>query len=416
MKDNVVKVTLWGKPVGYVYWDKASRRAQFQYDDEFVRGGYDIAPLTMPVQSERSRAGMTWPGDTDKLYRGLPPMLADSLPDHWGSSIFNAWLRENRINSSDVTSVDQLSFIGSRGMGALEFEPAEELGGNDAFAVDVQRLYEFAKEVLSERSAVRLTPERSVLWQDLIKLGTSPGGKRPKAIVAINEQTGEVRSGQTSVPDGFAHYILKYADNGAFPFAKMEYIYYRMATAAGIQMMPSMLREYGGVTHFLTQRFDRVGNRKIHTQTLAAMAPGADSYDDIFRTIRMLRLPYKAAEQQYLRMVFNVLARNVDDHSKNFAFCMDASGQWSLSPAYDITFAVDPSAPAYVNRHSLLVNGKEDRITLDDLISVAHRNDIFNPKPLIEQVRDALAGFRELAESYGLDDGLIETVEKEIKR
>lgn len=414
MKTNAVKITLWGKTVGYIYWDKKSKRALFQYEDSYVQTGWDLAPLTMPLSSERSRRGMVWPGNTDKLYQGLPPMLADSLPDHWGNSIFNAWLRENHIKSSDVNPVDLLSFIGKRAMGALEFEPAQDLGGEDAFDIDVQKLYDFAQDVLSAREAVTLTAERSVLWQDLIKLGTSPGGRRPKAIIAFNPETGEAKSGQAEVPDGFIHYILKYDDGSAFPFARMEYVYYRMATAAGIIMMPSQLRDFGGVTHFLTQRFDRIGGEKVHVQTLAAMVPGADSYDDLFEVIRRLRLPYSASEQQFLRMVFNVLARNVDDHAKNFSFCMDHNGTWTLSPAYDVTFALDSSAPAYANRQSLFVNGKDSDITTADLLEVAERNDITRPKELIAQVQKALSTFDVQAHEIGVPEEIVRIVKKEI--
>ena len=414
MKMNVVKVILWGRTVGYVSWDKKSRRAFFQYDDAYVADGRELAPLTMPLTSERTRRNMVWPGNTDKLYQGLPPLLADALPDHWGNSIFKAWMRDNGIRSSDVTPVDQLSFIGSRAMGALEFEPAQDLGSDKAFDVDVQKLYDFAREVLSSREKITLTSECSVLWQELVKLGTSPGGKRPKAIVAVNPRTAEVKSGQTEVPEGFIHYILKYDDGSSFPFARMEYVYYRMAVIAGIEMMPSMLRQYEGVTHFLTQRFDRVGNERIHTQTLAAMAPGANDYDDLFEVIRRLRLPYKDSEQQFLRLVFNVLARNVDDHSKNFSFCMDNTGTWRLSPAYDLTFAVDTSAPAYVNRHSLFVNGKDDKITIADLLEVAARNDIRNPKELIERVRAVIADFPSIARENEIPDEIIQVLRKEI--
>lgn len=414
MKTNAVKITLWGKTVGYIYWDKKSKRALFQYEDSYVQTGWDLAPLTMPLSSERSRRGMVWPGNTDKLYQGLPPMLADSLPDHWGNSIFNAWLREKHIKSSDVNPVDLLSFIGKRAMGALEFEPVQDLGGEDAFDIDVQKLYDFAQDVLSAREAVTLTAERSVLWQDLIKLGTSPGGRRPKAIIAFNPETGEAKSGQAEVPDGFIHYILKYDDGSAFPFARMEYVYYRMATAAGIIMMPSQLRDFGGVTHFLTQRFDRIGGEKVHVQTLAAMVPGADSYDDLFEVIRRLRLPYSASEQQFLRMVFNVLARNVDDHAKNFSFCMDHNGMWTLSPAYDVTFALDSSAPAYANRQSLFVNGKDSDITTADLLEVAERNDITRPKELIAQVQKALSTFDVKAHEIGVPEEIVRIVKKEI--
>ena len=258
-------------------------------------------------------------------------------------------------------------------------------------------LYEFAKQILNERETTVLNQENSILWQDLIKISSSPGGKRPKAIVALNKTTGEVISGQGTIPQGFQHYILKYDDNSAYLFAKLEYVYYRMAVDAGIEMMPSELRMYGGVTHFLTQRFDRNGNEKIHTQTLAAMSPMSDSYEDIFAVIRRLNLPYEDSKQQYLRMVFNVIARNVDDHSKNFSFCMSRNGIWRLSPAYDLTYSVDLAAPAYANKHSLTVNGKNEDITREDLEIVGLNNDIQDYKALIDMVAKAVAKFEDYA-------------------
>ena len=295
-------------------------------------------------------------------------------------------------------------------MGALQYDPAQKLGDNSAFSVDVQRLYEFAKQVLNERKTTVLNQENSVLWQDLIKISSSPGGKRPKVILALNKATGEVISGQGLIPEGFQHYILKYDDNSAYPFSKLEYIYYRMALDAGINMMPSELRAYEGVTHFLTQRFDRNRNEKIHMQTLAAMSPESDSYEDIFAVIRRLNLPYEDSKQQYLRMVFNVIARNVDDHSKNFSFCMNRDGIWRLSPAYDLTYSVDLSAPAYANRHSLTVNGKNEDIIREDLEIIGLNNDIQDYKALIDTVANAVVNFEVYAKELGLDEKLIESI------
>ena len=407
MDTNAIKVTLWGMDVGYLYWDKKQKLAVFEYEESFFEAGLDIAPLSMSINSQRSRKGMPWLGNSDKLYVGLPPMLADSLPDKYGNSLFTSWLRENKISTKQITPVDHLSFIGSRAMGALEFEPAKDLGSNSAFDVDVQKLYLFAKEVLSERGDTVLQAENSILWQDLIKISSSPGGKRPKAIVAINKETNEVKSGQGTIPNGFEHYILKYDDSSSYPYAKLEYVFYLMAVAAGIHIMPSELKTYEGVTHFLTKRFDRVGNEKLHVQTLAAMSPFATSYEDLFAVIRQLNLPYEDSEQQYLRMVFNVLAKNVDDHSKNFAFTMNKDGVWRLSPAYDITFSIDLAAPAYANTHALTVNGKDDDITMDDLIKVAKSNDIRNYKALIAQVQLGISGFETLAMEFGIDQKLI---------
>ncbi len=413
METNVVKVKLWGKDVGYLSWDKKSGKSIFEYEHSFIEQGLDIAPLTMSIHSPRSQKQLPWLGDTEKLYQGLPPMIADSLPDKWGNSLFRAWLRDNKISTKKTNPIDHLSFIGSRSMGALEYEPAQKLGDNTTFSVNVQNLYDFAKKVLDERETTILNQGNSILWQDLIKISSSPGGKRPKAIVAINEVTGEVVSGQGIIPKGFKHYILKYDDNSIYPFAKLEYAYYQMAIEAGISIMHSELRSYGSVTHFLTQRFDRIGNEKIHMQTLAAMSPLSYSYEDIFAVIRRLNLPYEDSRQQYLRMVFNVIARNVDDHSKNFSFCMNKDGIWRLSPAYDLTFSVDLAAPAYSNRHSLTVNEKNEDITRKDLEMVGRNNDIQDYKALIDSVVNAVSKFESYARKLDIDSRLIEKIKSE---
>ena len=410
METNAVKVKLWGMDVGYLSWDKKARVAVFEYEPSFLEQQLDIAPLTMSINSLRSQKQLPWTGDKDKLYQGLPPTIADSLSDKWGNSLFKAWLRDNNISTKRTTPIDHLSFIGSRAMGALEYEPSQKLGDNSTFSVDVQRLYEFAKQVLNERETTVLNQENAILWQDLVKISSSPGGKRPKAIVALNKNTGEVISGQGLIPEGFEHYILKYDDNSVYPFAKLEYVYYRMALDAGITMMSSELRTYEGVTHFLTKRFDRNGNEKIHTQTLAAMSPTSDSYEDIFAVIRRLNLPYEDSRQQYLRMVFNVIARNVDDHSKNFSFCMNRNGIWRLSPAYDLTYSVDLAAPAYSNRHALTVNGKNEDITREDLETVGLNNDIQDCKSLIDTVTNAVAKFEDYTKELGIDETITESI------
>jgi serine/threonine-protein kinase HipA len=413
METNVVMVKLWGLPVGYLSWDKKMDVGVFEYEQSFLNKGLDIAPLTMSVHSPRSKKQIPWTGDKDKLYLGLPPMIADSLPDKWGHSLFKAWLRDHQISTKSVTPVDHLAFIGNRAMGALEYEPAQKLGDDSVFSVNIEQLYQFAKQVLNEREATVLNAENSILWQDLIKISSSPGGKRPKAIVAINKSNGEIISGQGCIPNGFEHFILKYDDNSSYPMAKLEYVYYQMALDAGINMMPSELRSYGTVTHFLTQRFDRNGNNRRHTQTLAAMSPRSDSYEESFGVIRKLNLPYEDSRQQFLRMVFNVLARNVDDHSKNFSFCMSSDGAWRLSPAYDLTYSVDISAPAYMNRHSFTVNGKNQDITRKDLEVVAQQNDIHDYKNLIESVCKAVAKFKAYALDLKIDEQLIDTIESD---
>ena len=229
METNVIMLKLYDMPVGYLSWDKKVNSAIFEYDPTFLTKDIDIDPLTMSINSPRSQKQLPWTGNKDSLYMGLPPLIADSLPDKWGHSLFNAWLRDNKIPARKITPIDHLSFIGSRAMGALEYEPAQKLGAGSVFSVDVEMLYEFAKKVLNDREATVLNAKNSILWQDLIKISSSPGGKRPKAIVAVNKDTGEIISGQGNIPDGFEHFILKYNDNSSYPFARLEYIYYQMA-------------------------------------------------------------------------------------------------------------------------------------------------------------------------------------------
>ena len=409
---EAVKISIHGQPVGYLTWDSRKSRALFEYDRTFVEAGLDIAPICMSTHSTRSQKGMVWPGNEDKLYKGLPPTFADSLPDKWGSTLFAKWVKQNNIRSNDITPLDHLAFIGRRAMGALEYEPALPINGEEPSNVDIQQLYDFSMKILNERETEVLTEDESILWQDLIKISTSAGGKRPKAIVAINDKTGQVMSGQGAIPDGFTHYILKYDDGKGFPYAKMEYAYYLIAQKAGIRMMPSQLRTFGNITHFLTERFDRMGNVKIHTQTLAAMQPGADCYEDIFTVMRTLNLPYEDFRQLFKIMVMNVLGGNIDDHSKNFSFLMDSSGKWHLAPAYDITCCIDPSGPSYLNRHEFSVNGKKIDITKQDLIEVGKRQDLSNCAGLYEEVESSLAQLPQIASELGIPKQWIERNEQ----
>ena len=409
---EAIKVTLHENTVGYLAWDPRQKRALFEYDKDFVSAGMDMAPICMPLKSARSRQGMVWYGNTDKLYKGLPPTFADSLPDKWGTLLFNKWVIENQLSAKKITPLDHLAFIGKRAMGALEYEPALSIGDNEPSNVDVRQLFDYSMNVLSEREATILNSDESILWQDLIKISTSAGGKRPKAIVAINDADGQVMSGQGEIPEGFTHYILKYDDGKGFPHAKMEYIYYQIATQAGIQMMPSQLRTFGNVTHFLTERFDRKGNEKIHTQTLAAMYPNADSYEDVFSLMRKLSLPYTDFIQLFKIMVMNVLGRNVDDHNKNFSFLMSQEGKWRLAPAYDLTYCFDASAPIYANQQELSIHGKRDSITRQDLLEVGKQQDISNVGHLYEEVVESLSTLPGLASEMDIPQKLINDIYK----
>ena len=388
MENNIVKVKLWGQEVGLLYWDKKSHKAIFEYNPAFVRKGIDIAPLTSSIHSIAGRQPI--PGNTDKIYQGLPPFIADSLPDKWGNRVFEHWAKMRGIKSSDITPVDKLSFIGSRGMGALEFEPAMSIQ-DDAQDIQIQDLYALAQRIFDERSEVSVLPEESITMQRLYAVGTSAGGQHPKAILAIHAKTGEIRSGQLDWSQEYKYYILKFAESSTFPHTQVEMAYYQMATNMGINMMPSQLKEIDGQYHFLTERYDRQNGERIHTQTLAAMSETACSYEDLMTVARKLDIPQTEQEQLYKRMVMNILGGNVDDHTKNFSFMLPKGGQWHITPAYDMTFTVDLAAMQYVNYHNLSVRGKVTNILEEDLLAFAKDNSIKNAARIIDQVANVLS-------------------------
>lgn len=388
MENNIIKVKLWGYEVGLLYWEKKSCRAIFEYNPAFVHKGIDIAPLTSSIYSIAGRQPIQ--GNTDKIYQGLPPFIADSLPDKWGNRVFEYWAKMRGIKSSDITPVDKLSFIGSRGMGALEFEPAMNVQ-DDAQNIQIQDLYALAQRIFDERAEVSVLPEESITMQRLYAVGTSAGGQHPKAILAIHSETGEIRSGQLDWPKEYKYYILKFAESTTFPHTQVEMAYYRMATDMGINMMPSQLKEIDGQYHFLTERYDRQNGERIHTQTLAAMSETACSYEDLLTIARRLNVPQSEQEQLYKRMVMNIFGGNVDDHTKNFSFMLPRGGEWHITPAYDITFTVDLDAMKYVNYHNLSIRGKVTNITEEDLLAFAKDNSIKNAARIIDQVASVLS-------------------------
>lgn len=413
MINNVVNVKLWGRIVGQVYWSKERRKALFSYSADWIKTGLEIAPLTAPVKSPRAIAGLPFEGEAGKLYEGLPPFLADSLPDDWGNRLFRQWAINNKIPWKDITPVDRLAYMGSRGMGALEFEPAlnqDEISGN----IHLDLLYKAAQNVLSERFEISVQ-SKDVSLQLLCQVGTSPGGRRPKALVAINDETGEIRSGQVANPPGFSYYILKFDEAIPLLSPAIEYTYWKMADDAGIDMMQSGLVEIEGRKHFLTKRFDRQDGKKIHRLSLAGITPLADSYEDLFQVARLLRLQKKEIQELFRRTVFNILACNVDDHNKNFSFLMGEDGKWRLAPAYDLTFTVDPSAPGYVNRHCLSLGGKDAGFVMKDILYFAKNNDIADADMEIRRVADAVAKFSRFAKEADVDTSVIHLVEKSIK-
>ena len=419
MNGNVVKVVLWEKTVGYLSWDKTHWKTEtsvFQFDRDFLSLGWDISPIQLSLSSKMARSGLDIRGGNPKdVFRGLPPVFADSLPDHWGNSLFRSWAKEHKVSMKDVSAVDYLSFIGKRGMGALEYLPAAIEDEDQPFDVDVSRLYEFARSVLEERTDVRFTTDRELLWQVLIKLGTSPGGKRPKALIAVNPEKGVIKSGQVLLPPGYDYYVLKYDnEDDLFPYARMEYAYSRMCRDAGIKMPYTELRPFDNASHFLIKRFDRLEEEKVHMQSLRALNGETHSYEEAFDVIEKLRLDYEDKEQLFRRMVFNVIGGNIDDHDKNISFLMNKKGQWSLAPAYDVVYSIDPDA-LYVQKGQFMsINDKNQGITIDDLITVARHYSVNRPERIIEQVMDIISKVDDYLRQDGVCESAIKTIMSEL--
>lgn len=393
---EALRVILWEMEVGRLAWDRKRKRAYFIYNPVFLAGKWDIAPLAASIKDVRSSMPI-W-GDDDRKFQKLPPFLADSLPDDWGNQLFECWRTENKLSIADITPLEKLSFIGKRGMGALEFIPETSHKGTKD-KIDVQSLVQLAQRIFSERENARIRPDESLTLQSLIAVGTSAGGRQPKAVVAIQPQTGEIRSGQISGLKGYDYCILKFGDTERSS-AELEMAYYKMACRAGIRMMESRLIEVERQQHFLTKRFDRDGDKKLHIQTLAALYPDADSYEKLLWVCRKINIPEADCEEVFRRMVFNILANNTDDHNKNFAFIMNQEGDWRLSPAYDMTFIFNTGGYQPQNERCLMIRGKLNNITLQDVIDFASDNGIQKPESIIHDVAKAIATFRELAVQY----------------
>ena len=385
--------------------------SSFQFDRDFINNGLDIAPLVAPLSSAIVQRGFPFSGNKEKPYYGLPEFIADSLPDHWGNVVFQKWLEANNLHTRQINIVDRLSFIGKRAMGAFEFQPAH-IKEDASIDIELSSLYELANRIFNDRQNVSIDINNGLIIEDLYKVGTSAGGQRPKAIIAIDETTGIIRSGQADLPQNFKHYILKFDTSKPddFPFTKIEMAYYLMARDCGIDMMPSKLVEIEGTQNFLTQRFDRVDGIRIHTQTMAAMSSFADTYEDLFVIGRKINLTAEEQTQQYRRMVFNILAGNVDDHTKNFSFLMYPNGEWHISPAYDLIFSIDPDSRLFRN-HELSVRGKRNNITRKDLIDFAKAQDIKNPANIIEQTIEVVKKFNDYAEQVGISEYWISRIQ-----
>ncbi len=382
---SVAEVRLWGRTIGAVALEEGSRTAAFQYDPAFVGSGIELSPITMPL----SQRLYQFPSLAQASFHGLPGLLADSLPDKFGHALIDAWLATQGRRPDSFDAVERLCYIGVRGMGALEFAPAKGPPLRRSAKLQVDELVKVASQVLTHRTSLQVSfapGRRHEGLQEILRVGTSAGGARAKAIIAWNPNTAEVRSGQVRAPTGFEYWLLKFDGVSANQdkeledpkgYTVIEYAYALMAAQVGIDMSECRLMEEGGRRHFMTRRFDRLNDGgKLHMQSLAALAhfdfnaAGAHSYEQAFDVIKRLGLSMRDREQQFRRMIFNVVARNQDDHVKNVAFLMDKAGAWSLSPAYDVSYAYNP-AGLWTNRHQMTINGKADDFSREDFKAVA---------------------------------------------
>ena len=404
---EALKIFLWGMEIGRLAWHEGHRLSYFTYNPEFLRGNLDVAPLTASIHHPLSTRAIF--GETERIYQKLPSFIADSLPDAWGNQLFEQWRKENHLTEKNVTSLEKLAFIGKRGMGALEFVPEIDRGTMPD-KIDIKALANLAEKIAIDRENVRIMPDESLTLQSLISVGTSAGGRQPKGIIAINKETGEIRSGQIDVDPNFDYYLLKFGDENRSS-AELEQTYYEMALAAGINMMESRLLEVEGTKHFLTKRFDRNETGKLHTQTLAAMNPEADSYEKLLTVCRKLHLPEVDCQEVFRRLVFNILANNTDDHHKNFTFIMNRQGLWRLSPAYDLTYIFDTGGYLPNKEHCLMIGGKVQDISFEDILSFAGENGIRTPESIIRKVASAVSSFRTLAQKNGVREEWIGRIE-----
>ncbi len=427
---DVVEIKIWGQLVGAARWDEEQQLASFQYDKKFLAENHDLSPIKMPLQNgERI---YSFPElrkqkhQETSTFKGLPGLLADALPDKYGNQLINIWLAQEGRPPNSMNPVEQLCFIGSRGMGALEFEPAQLNSSRQTFAIEIKSLVDIAQKMLSNREDFKtnIQKDEQKAMSEMLTIGTSAGGARPKAVIAFNQKTGEVRSGQTRSPRGFEHWLIKLdgvsdAQFGAsHGFGRVEYAYYLMAIDCGIDMMECQLLEENQRAHFMTKRFDREGNdKKHHIQTLCGIQHfdynnlQGYSYEQLFQTMRMLKMTYPEAEQMFRRMVFNVMATNYDDHTKNFSFRLKQNSKWELSPAYDVCYSYDPSN-IWVSQHTLSINGKHLEIKKSDLLKIAADNNINKASKIIEEIRTVVSNWNQYSAKANVSVELSNSISK----
>lgn len=420
---DIAEIRLWDRQIGAVAWDPERQLGSYEHHESFLESGVEPAPLTMPL----GRSVYSFPELERKTFHGLPGMLSDSLPDKFGNLLINQWLAGQGRAESDFSPVERLCYIGERGMGALEFHPLIKSKPRGSQPLEVERLVRLANKALSQKAQLKTTiadsadgAEKAEAMRDIIQVGTSAGGARAKAVVAWHPETGEIRSGQARNLEGYEPWLIKFdgvAENrdkeqaDPLGYGRIEYAYFLMAREAGIAMSDCRLLEENGRAHFMTRRFDRTAEgEKLHLQSLCAMGhfdfnlAGATSYEQCIQTMRRLELPRVDLEQQFRRTVFNLVARNQDDHTKNIAFLMGRRGAWRLSPAYDVTFAFNPTGD-WTGVHQMSVHGKRDGFDLEDILAFAEYASIRTrqAKELIDEVETAVARWLDFAAEAGVE-------------
>ena len=419
-------INIWNERVGAIAWNENTGIATFEYQPSFFENEWDLSPLKMPMDGAAKKI-FSFSELRDVItFKGLPGLLADVLPDKYGSRLINVWLAQNGRPANSMNPVELLCFIGKRGMGALEFEPALPKVNNEATKIELNSLIHIAQEILSGKQHfnTNLSANESKALSDILKIGTSAGGARAKAVITFNPLTNEIRSGQAEAPHGFSHWLLKFDGvvdqqiGTSSGYGRVEMAYYLMAQSAAIEMTECRLLEENNRAHFMTKRFDRASdNVKFHVQSFCAIMHydfneiAAFSYEQLFETMRSMLLPYPDAEQLFRRMVFNVMAKNCDDHTKNFSFIMDKAGKWRLAPAFDICHAFRPGS-TWVSQHSLSINGKRQNITRDDLLQVAKRMNIKKAVAIIDQVHAAVCKWNDFASQANVENVLRDAIAK----
>jgi serine/threonine-protein kinase HipA len=423
---TTAEIKIWNKLVGAIAWDSKNEIGSFEFNPEFEKNNWDLAPIKMPIKNSEGKVFSFPDLRNTSTFKGLPGLVADLLPDRYGNALINTWLTRQGRPTDSLNPVELLCFIGRRGMGALEVEPAFPNAAAKSTNIEIDSLINVADKILSGRknftTNVSGNEEKALL--NILKIGTSAGGARAKAVIAYNSKTGEIKSGQTNAPSGFSHWLIKFDGvtdtqfGTSSGYGRVEMAYHKMAVDAGIEMTDCKLLEENDRAHFMTKRFDRKpGNEKIHLQSFCALQHydfnqiNFYSYEQLFETMRILKQPYPQADQLYRRMVFNVMGRNCDDHTKNFAFIMDKDGKWNLSPAYDVCHAYRPGSD-WVSRHALSINGKRENINKNDLLEVAAKMNIKKPKIIIERTAEIINNWENYAENFDVEINLKQAIKK----